>query len=221
MKFTPIDQRNWPRLQTFYYFARMAPTGYSLTVDIDVTELMEKLKVCGKKFFPTYLWLVTKCLNEQQEFKMAYQGEALGFFDTLTPLYAQFHEDDHTFTMLWAEYDEDYEIFYERYLTNQKKYGDCHGFLPEAITPPPANAYTVSCLPWVSFQHFAVHSFTNSDYFLPSVEAGKIYVNAEKRKMLPLSMTVHHATTDGYHISQFLEALNREIKYFCERIEKV
>ena len=39
MNFTPIDFNNWKRREVFYYFSRMAPTGYSLTVDIDVKKV--------------------------------------------------------------------------------------------------------------------------------------------------------------------------------------
>ena len=39
MTFTPIDPASWPQMQTFYYFSQMAPTGYSLTVELDVTAL--------------------------------------------------------------------------------------------------------------------------------------------------------------------------------------
>ena len=39
MTFTPIELRTWPRGQVFYYFSQMAPTGYSLTVEVDITHL--------------------------------------------------------------------------------------------------------------------------------------------------------------------------------------
>ena len=51
MNFTPIDFTTWPRAEIFYYFSKMAPTGYSLTVNMDVTALRETLKEAGK-FFP-------------------------------------------------------------------------------------------------------------------------------------------------------------------------
>ena len=97
MPFTPIDLQSWPRGQMFYYFSKMAPTGYSMTVNVDVTELRRSTKEAGVKFFPAYLWLVTKNLNRQMEFKVAEKDGVLGYYDTLTPLYASFHEDDHTF----------------------------------------------------------------------------------------------------------------------------
>ena len=46
MNFTPIDLRSWPRGQMFSYFSKMAPTGYSITMNMDVTEL--KAAVAGR-----------------------------------------------------------------------------------------------------------------------------------------------------------------------------
>lgn len=181
MKFTPIDIKTWPRGQMFYYFSKMAPTSYSITVEVDVTELLETLKTAQRKFFPTYLWLVTKCLNRQQEFKIAYQGETLGYYEKLTPLYASFHDDDKTFSLMWTEYDDDYNVFYQNYCTNQEQFGKNHGVLCQPQTPPP-NAYTVSCVPWISFKHFAVHTHDNKPYFSRQLRQEKYFRTLKTEK---------------------------------------
>ncbi len=215
MNFTPIDLQKWPRGQMFYYFSKMAPTSYSLTALVDVTGLKAKLKENGLKFFPVYLWLVTRCLNQQQEFKIAYKDGILGYYDTLTPLYASFHEENKTFSFMWTPFDNDLSVFHKNYCENQKNYGGNMGVLSQPATPPPENAYTVSCIPWISFQHFAVHSHENKPYFFPSVEAGRIYTSYEKtyrKERLPLSITCHHAVTDGYHVDRFLKDLEMEIE---------
>ena len=212
MTFTPISLSTWTRGQMFYYFSKMAPTGYSLTVSMDVTKLRASLKQHGIKFFPAYLWLVTRNLNHQVEFKVAEQDGVLGYFDTLTPLYATFHEDDkharHVDGVLGI-----LPGISDAYLQNQKQFGDTHGVLCQPQTPPPANAYTVSCMPWVHFSHFAVHSFENKPYYFPSVEAGK-FTEENGRFLMPLSITCHHATTDGYHIHTFLDALQADMDQF-------
>ena len=151
MTFTPIDPTAWPRIQTFYYFSQMAPTGYSLTVELDVTALRQTLKSRGLKFYPTYLWLVTKNLNADPAFRLAKQGERIGFYDCLTPLYAVFHEDDNSFSMMWTEFDQDFSVFYRIFMENQTQYGANHGFLAQPETPPPANAYTVPAFPGSPF----------------------------------------------------------------------
>lgn len=215
MKFTPIDLQTWPRGQMFYYFSKMAPTGYSMTVNVDVTEMRKTLRDAGLKFFPAYLWLVTKNLNRQTEFKVAEKDGVLGYYETLTPLYASFHEDDHTFSLMWTEYADDFQRFYQAYLKNQETFHSVHGVLAQPQTPPPANAYTVSCIPWVSFTHFAVHSYENKPYYFPSVKAGKFYEDGE-RILLPLSITCHYATTDGYHVKVFLESLQQDMNAFAQ-----
>lgn len=211
--FTPIDIQTWPRGEMFYYFSQMAPTGYSLTVDIDITHLLQTVKSRDIKFFPGYLWLITKNLNRQIEFKVAVKDGQLGYYDSLTPLYAHFHNDDKTFSLMWTEYSDDFKTFYNTYLENQKNYGNNHGVLAQKHRVPPPNAYTVSAIPWVEFKSFAVHSYENKPYYFPSVEAGKYFEQAGKM-LMPLSLTCHHATTDGWHIDLFLKDLQYDMNNF-------
>ena len=217
MTFTPIDLRTWPRAQVFTYFAKMAPTGYSLTVDMDVTAMRAALKAAGLRFFPAYLWLTTRCLCEQTEFRLAEREGKLGYYDTLTPLYATFHEDDHTFSLMWTPYDEDFRRFHAAYLDNQRHYGGQHGVLAQAYRLPPENAYTVSCVLWISFRHFAVHTDMSKPYYFPSVEAGR-FEEREGRLMMPLSITCHHAAADGWHVQQFLTSWQEGEDRFGERL---
>lgn len=196
----------------FYYFSKMAPTGYSITVKVDVTKLLEATRKAGVKFFPAYLWLVTKNLDRQTEFKVAEREGVLGFYDGLTPLYASFHEDDRTFSLIWTEFRERFADFYAAYLENQRQFGNVHGVLANPGLPP-ENAYTVSCIPWVGFEHFAVHSYQDKPYYFPSVEAGK-FEEQGGRMLMPLSLTCHHAATDGWHVKCFLEELQKDMDCF-------
>ena len=215
--FTPIDMRTYPRREHFHYFAHMAPTGYSLTAEVDVTRLRAALKTRGLKFYPAYLWLVTHALNAREAFRLAEKDGVLGVYDTLTPLYAVFHRDDETFSMQCTEFSEDFAQFYRAWSENQARDGENHGFLAQQAALPPENAYTVSCLPWVNFRHFAVHSYDCKPYYFPSVEAGR-FEERDGRTILPLSITCHHAATDGWHVKGFLEQLQREADDFDSRL---
>lgn len=215
IQFTAIDLQNWNRGEMFYYFSKMAPTGYSITTKLDVTKMRQTLKEANYKFFPAYLWLVTKLLNEQMEFKIAKVDEQLGYYNVLTPMYATFHEDDKTFSFMWTEFDDSFEAFHEAYLEDHLRHGTRHGVLAKENQLPPPNAYTISCIPWVDFDHFAVHTYENKAYFFPSVEAGKL-CERNGRVYMPLSLTCHHATTDGYHIGLFLDKLQTEADHFAQ-----
>ena len=216
--FTPVDIRQWSRGEMFYYFSKMAPTGYSLTVDVDITHMRDAVRSAGRSFFPSFLWLVTKTLNEQQEFRTADADGKTGFYNFLTPMYAAFHDDDKTFSLMWTEFDDDYKAFHDAYEYDKKTYGGNHGVLSKKDILPPPNAYTVSCLPWISFGHFAVHSY-DKPYYFPSVEAGKFY-EKDGKTLMPLSITCHHAATDGYHVSRFLEKFQSEADSFEKYLQE-
>ena len=218
LEFTPLDLRTWNRGEIFYYFSKMAPTGYSLTVQIDITKMKAVVDEKGLKFFPAYLWLVTRTLNQFTEFRIAEQEGIVGQYNFLTPLYANFHQDDKTFSLMWTEYDDDFMSFYRDYIRNQQIYGSNHGILAQKTTVPPLNAYTVSCVPWIPFQHFAVHSYDQKPYYFPSIEAGA-FTRAGSKLLMPLSITCHHAATDGYHVSKFLEYLQRDVDRFSDFVE--
>jgi len=209
--FHAIDVNAWPMAQAFYYYTQMAPTTYTINVTMDVTVLRQTFKQKGLKFFPGYLYLTTKAIGKQQELRMAVREGALGYWETLTPVYPQFHEDDHTTSLLWTEYEDCFKEFYERYLEDTARHGLSHGILSSKGLPP-ANSYVISCIPWFTFNSFSLHNHGIKDYFVPSLESGGFVQECEKT-LMPLSITAHHATTEGYHIKVFLEELQRAMNH--------
>jgi len=208
-EFEPIDMNTWKMAQSFYYYTKIAPTSYTVNVKMDVTILRKKLKECGYKFFPAYLYLVTKAINKQEELRVGLKDGVLGHWKTLTPAYPQFHEDNKTTSLLWTQYNEKFEEFYKNYIEDTKKHGQSHGILSSKGIPP-ANSYIISCIPWFSFESFSLHNHGIKDYYVPSFEAGGL--SEENGKIyMPLSITVHHAVTDGYHLKEFFEQLQKSM----------
>lgn len=205
--FTPINMDTWPTAQEFYYYTQMAPTSYTINVSLDVSIMRRTLKAEGYKFFPAYLYLVTRAINQQEELRVAVKDGILGHWKTLTPAYPQFHEDDKTTSLLWTEYNECFQSFYSQYIADTQTYGDSHGILSSKGVPP-QNSYIISCIPWFTFNSFSLHNHGIKDYYLPSFEAGG-FVETKELIQMPLSVTVHHATTDGYHLKVFFEELQR------------
>lgn len=206
--FQPIDMQTWPMAQTFYYYTQMAPTSYTINVNMDVTILRKKLKAGGYKFFPAYLYLVSRAVTKQEELRVAVKDGVLGHWDCLTPAYPQFHEDDKTTSLLWTEYNDNFDEFHRLYLRDTKQHGQSHGILSSKGLPP-ANAYIISCIPWFTFNSFSLHNHGIKDYYVPSFEAGGFTETGSGKMIMPLSVTVHHAVTDGYHLKVFFEELQR------------
>lgn len=210
--FQPIAMQTWPRAQIFHYYTQMAPTSYTVNVNMDVTTLRKELKAKGYHFFPAYLYLVSRAIRRRQELRIAVRDGVLGEWEYLTPAYPQFHEDDKTTSLLWTEYCEDFTEFHSQYLSDTAKHGQSHGILSSKGVPP-AYSYIISCIPWFTFQSFSLHNHGIKDYYFPSFEAGGFVKTADGKIIMPLSVTVHHAATDGWHLKVFFEELQQSMNH--------
>ncbi|MGW8114000.1 CatA-like O-acetyltransferase [Caproicibacterium sp. NSD3] len=209
-EFHPIDRNAWSRTPYFYYFTKMLPTGYSLSVEVDITNAYHMVKKAGKKFFPAYLYLASFLISQQQEFRIAEQNGQLGYYEVLHPSYACFHEDDKTMSSLWTEYDSDFETFYGNYMEDQRQYAENHGIV--AKTNLPENNYMVGMLPWMQFTSYTPVPYGSGNNYFPVLQAGRFF-DKGNRKMMLLSITVHHAVADGYHVGLFLQRFQDGMLY--------
>lgn len=201
--FHKIDLKKWDRSQYFYYFTKMLPTGYSISVNIDVTNTYNRIKSKQRKFFPAYLYVASKIISEMNEFRVASLNDELGYYEVLHPSYAILHKDDNTMSNMWTEYDDDFDTFYKNYMNDQNKYGDNHG--PMAKTEmSPQNSFMIGMLPWIEFSSYTPVPFVPMTTYSPILQGGKFF-EKDNRKIMPFSITVHHAVADGYHVGLFLE----------------
>lgn len=134
-EFHPIDMQTWPMAQAFHYYTRIAPTSYTINVNMDVTILRRELKKRGYKFFPAYLYLATRVISNQQELRIHVKDGVLGYWDTLTPAYPQFHADDKTTSLLWTEYNEKFAYFYNAYLMIRSSMDRVTVSFPQRVCP--------------------------------------------------------------------------------------
>lgn len=204
-EFTKIDIKTWSMAQAFHYYTQMAPTTYTIDISIDVTALRKVVKEKEYKFFPVYLYIVTKAVISREELCMAVREGELGYWNCLNPVYPQLHSDNNTTSLLWTEYNDSFKEFYQNYIEDVKKYGNDHGILTSKGAPP-SNGYIVSCIPWFTFRSFSLHNHGIKDYFFPSFESGA-FTKYDDKIHMPLSITAHHAVTEGYHIKLFLDKL--------------
>ena len=77
--FSPNETESWYPREIFYYFTIIAPTTYSITSKVDVTNMVKTIKERKLKFFPSFLWLSTTIFNEMDEFRIGFKEMADGF----------------------------------------------------------------------------------------------------------------------------------------------
>ena len=213
-KFHLIDMGKWERAPHFDYYYNKIKCRYNINADIDIGALGEFKKRRRLKFFPTMLYAVMRAVNMNKEFRMAFDENGnLGFWSEVVPCYTVFHKENHTFSDIWSEYDENFGVFYSTVLGDIEKYGKIAGTI-KARPGQPKNFCTVSNLPWLSFTSFSQDTYTESAFLFPLIKFGK-YFERDGKTLLPFSLFVSHAAADGYHACKLVN----DIQEICRNPE--
>ncbi|WP_102272238.1 type A chloramphenicol O-acetyltransferase [Cytobacillus massiliigabonensis] len=204
MEFNKIDINNWERKEIFNHFLNQQ-TSFSITRNIDITELYKVTKEKGYKFYPVFIFLVTHVVNSHKNFRMNFNSDGeFGYWDKLIPLYTIFDKTSELFSAISTNTDEDFKKFYDNYVSDAERYNGTGKMFPK--TPIPENVVNISMIPWTPFTGFNLNLNNNPNYFLPIVTAGGfIYQNSDIN--LPLSLQVHHSVCDGYHAALFMDKI--------------
>ena len=200
--FHKIDFETWERKEHFKYYINLIKTNYNLTAELNISQLMEKVKEKKLKFFPTMLYCIIKAVNQNKEFRMDYDKEGnLGYWDYVVPSYTIFHDDDKTFSDIWSEYDENFEKFYKNIVEDIEKYKDIKGVKTKLGRGD--NFCPISCIPWLSFTGCANDTYSEAKMLFPVIAFGK-YFKCDEMTMIPISVFVNHAVADGYHTCKLI-----------------
>lgn len=209
LEFREIDLKEWKRAPYFELYTKMIPTGFNLCIDLDVTKMYAYFKRKGYRFAIGYRYITMKLINERECFRISYRNGKLGYYNYLTPTYANFHKEDESTSIMWVDYEESFEVFNKAYLEEDAQYKEVQGIVAKPQMPP-ENGCIVGVLPWTSFSSYSPTPYAPPTQFFPVLQAGK-FKKEDDKVLMPFSITVAHAVVDGYQVSEYLEALQEAI----------
>ena len=70
MIFTPVDLDSWERRSHYEYYTKLLKCGYSVTVSLDITKLHRQVKEKGLRFYPVFVYCVSRQIAATKEFRM-------------------------------------------------------------------------------------------------------------------------------------------------------
>ncbi|GGD82264.1 type A chloramphenicol O-acetyltransferase [Paenibacillus nasutitermitis] len=197
MNFNPITVDTWDRKPYFEHYLNHVRCTYSITANLDITLLLAETKSKGIKLYPALIHMIAAIVNRHIEFRTCFDSEnRLGYWDSISPGYTVFHDENKSFSSIWTPYNEDFGEFYYRYIEDMERYGGLMQFAAKPDEPP--NIFPISSIPWVSFTGFNLNIYNEGTYLLPIFTMGKFF-RQDNRVQLPLSVQLHHAVCDGYH----------------------
>lgn len=199
MNYTIVNLNEWSRGSLFKFYIDKMRIVMSLTADVNVTNLRAYSKKNNLNFYPLMLWVVSKIINSHDEFKYSWDDAGnLIKWDFVSPSYTDFHADDENFVKMVTEYSDDLFEFCSRVDKDRQRHKNEQAIL---VNQPP-NFFDVSCLPWIKYSHFDIHVFDEGKFLAPVITWGK-FEEKDGKLIMPLTMNIHHAVADGFHLSRF------------------
>lgn len=206
--FKLIDTSSWKRKPYFDHYFNQIRCTYSITVNINITNVLSFKDRNKVKLYPLLIYVISKAVNKYEEFRTAIndRGE-IGVWETLSPCYTVFHKDNESFSNIWTEWNDDLNLFLSNFEQDSKRFGQIDRI--DAKPNTPANVFPISSLPWTTFTGFNLNIFADGTYLLPIFTYGK-YFKDGNRYLIPLSIQVHHAVCDGFHVSRLINEIQQE-----------
>ena len=197
-----LDLAGWKRRQHFEFFRRYEKPWFNISADVDVSALVERCAAPdGPSFFLASLWLSLVAANGVEELRYRLRGDEVfvhpvihGGSTVLMP--------DETFAFAYFDFDPSFAAFAEAGAAELQRVRSG----PGGLRPRPERDDLIhySVIPWVSFSSFSHARTLESDLSVPKIVFGR-HRPVGGRRLLPVSVEVHHALVDGLHVGRFYE----------------
>ena len=210
MDYKVVDMESYYRRRVYRRFTEDCKCSTSITNKLDASKLVEYSKKTNTKFYINFLYILSKVLNSREDYRMQYlyDKQQLIVFDKINPAHYIFHEDTETCTVVYTEYFEEYEKFYNSCVAEIGKAKKTREYGLDPENHP--NYFDASYISWLSYESLNIELPDGYLYFLPIINWGK-YREENGKFLMPVSVRLNHAVADGYLNAKVFMLLEKEI----------
>ena len=201
-----IDLSAYPRRAHFEYFSSFANPYVGVTVEVDITPLMEMRSKTGAPFFLSLLYSAAQAANSVPELRQRIKDGRILEFERC-PTSHTVAKPDGTYAYCVLNSDMPFGEFLPIASAAQEK---CRisGTIEEDDSA--IASFFISSVPWISYTGLVQPTPHPADSNV-RITWGK-YFDRNGRTIIPVSLLCHHALVDGRHMAQFYDALNAELE---------
>ena len=201
-----LDLDSWNRKEHFNFFKQFEEPFFGLTVKVDCTIAYRYSKKNNISFFLYYLHKALVAANATTPFRYRIIEDKVVVYKTINAS-PTIGRDDGTFGFSYIDYEEDFEKFNFGAKKEIQRVKNAKG-LDSATSGD--NVIHFSSMPWINFtslSHARNYSFKDS---CPKISFGKM-IDENGKKTMSVSIHVHHALMDGYHVSLFIDEFQKKL----------
>lgn len=199
-----LDIEKWSRKDHFLFFSKFEEPFFGVTVMVDCTKAYQNAKSNGSSFFLYYLHAALQAANSIEPFRYRIKDGNVLIYEKINAS-PTINRENGTFGFSYMDYHEDFTDFEQSAKLEIESVKKSTGLNPAGSGE---NVIHFSSIPWINFtsiSHARSFSFPDS---CPKISFGKINDRIGVKTM-PVSIHVHHALMDGFHVSQFIDEFQK------------
>lgn len=201
-----IELAAWPRREIYALFSGCNHPFYSVTFELDVTNLKRYTHDNGLSFYYSLCYFITEAMESVQALRIRIRGGKLIVTDGLLPSCTDLMPGSDCFLIVTLPRGDDPAAFCRR----AKETAQTQKSLFDPQMEARDDLIYFSCLPWFPLTGFVTERNLDVDDCIPRVTWGK-YKRCGDRLILNVTVEVNHRTVDGVHLGQFYQALAERI----------
>lgn len=197
---TLLDIDKWNRKDQFRFFSQFEEPFFGVTIQVDCTQAYRIAKENEYSFFLYYLHASLKAANETEPFRYRIEEDKVYLYDEVNAS-PTINRPDGTFGFSYMNYHPSFQVFSSHAKSIIEEVRNTTGLIP-AVSGE--NVIHYSSVPWLNFtslSHARSFSFKDS---CPKISFGKM-TEQNGIQQMPVSIHVHHALMDGFHVAQFVD----------------
>lgn len=194
----------------FNYFRSMANPYVGMTVNVDVTDFVRKIKTERFPFFLSTLFCVANAANDVPELRQRIEGNEIVEYDRCMTSHTVSLEDG---TYCYCQLDSSMKFTeFIPYAQREQEAAKQAGTIQEGEEA--LSLFFISTIPWVSYTNIIQPTPSPADSN-PRITWGKYFAQGE-RQWMPVTLLCNHALVDGRHLAQFYENLAEQMEYLAK-----
>jgi chloramphenicol O-acetyltransferase type A len=199
---TLLDIDNWNRKEHFLFFKQMQEPFFGVTIDIDCTKAYATAKTQSTSFFIYYLHKTLMAVNAFENFRYRISNTHIYIHDRIDGS-ATISRADGTFGFSFIKYHHNFLIFEQTAITEIERIQNTTGLFTREFYAE--NLIHFSAIPWLKFtslSHARNLTFPDS---CPKISFGKMTIDQNGKRTMPMSIHVHHGLMDAMHVGQMVD----------------
>ncbi|SHL44239.1 chloramphenicol acetyltransferase [Flavobacterium xanthum] len=199
---TLLDLENWNRKEHFQFFKQFEEPFFGATVEIDCTKAYASAKILKTSFFSYYLYHTLRAVNTIESFRYRIADDQIYVCDQINAS-ATIGREDGSFGFSLMEYNSDFSVFAASSTKEIERIQTTTGLFTRNFDDD--NVIHFSAIPWLDFSSLShARSYTFPDS-CPKISFGKMKIADNGKRTMAMSVHVHHALMDGFHVGQFVD----------------